>query len=129
MQLMHRLCCRYASTSSGYWTNSFVRSPGSSRTMYGVTDASFSRKSSKSTTRSFKIGKFASGSIVTAPLWTSRMYVPHVSFGWPFTFAPHEPQIPIRHDHRYVSVGSTRSEERRVGKEERPRGGGGRGDE
>src|SRR5437667_11135571 len=106
MQLMHRLCCRYRSASSGYWGNSLDESPDSTRRMYGVTDASFVRKSSKSTTRSLRIGKFASGSIVTVPLWTSRMYVPHVSRGVPLMFAPHEPQMPMRHDHRYVNVGS-----------------------
>src|SRR3972149_7301113 len=86
--------------SSGYWTYSFVRSPQSSRTMYGLTEASLFRKSSKSTTRSLMIGKFVRGSTVTTPRWTSRMYVPHVSFGCPFTFAPQEPQIPMRQDQR-----------------------------
>ena len=85
---------------------SFVRSPQSFRTMYGVTEASFLRKSSKSTTRSLRIGKLESGSTVTAPLWTSRMYVPHVSRGWPFTSAPQDPQMPMRHDQRNVRVGS-----------------------
>src|SRR5690242_2630319 len=106
MQLMHRLCCRYASTSSGYWTYSFLRSPQDFRTIWGVTEASLFRKSSKSTTRSLRMGKFDSGSTVTAPLCTSRMYVPQVSFGCPLTSAPHDPQIPMRHDHRKVSDGS-----------------------
>src|SRR5437879_13586336 len=74
--------------------------------MYGVTEASFLRKSSKSTTRALRIGKLESGSTVTAPLWTSRRYVPHVSRGWPFTCAQQDPQMPTRHDQRIVRVGS-----------------------
>ena len=105
---MHMLCCLYASTSSGNWTYSpCERGRSSSRIRNGFTSWSFRMKSSYSTTRSLRTGKLGSGSTVTTCPRTSLMNVPHVRLGRPFTFAPHDPQIPIRHDHRNVRVGST----------------------
>ena len=67
---------------------------------YGFTDSSFSMNGSMSTTRSFRIAKFSRGSIKTGRFLRSFRYRAQVRLGVPSTFAPHDPQIPIRQDHR-----------------------------
>src|SRR5678816_1009183 len=110
MQLMHMPNCLYSSSSSGVCRYSPSDSSFSLlRMIHGLTDTSFRMKSPISTTRSRMTGKFRSGSTFTGPLPYSDRNVSHVSLGSPFTVIPQLPQMPMRHDQRYVSDPSTRS--------------------
>src|SRR6478735_4544494 len=103
MQLIHMEYCLNRSSCSGDCRYSPCSSGCSVvRISHGLTDLNFSMKPVMSTTRSRTTGKLANGS--TRMGWSpySLQKVAQVSLGVPFTFMPHDPQTPIRHDQRYV---------------------------